>query len=91
MSERKTVIVYHSSYGCETGCCGHRIEMGDDSKFSFGHCSDDEDPLQFAKSLVTETYGAEHVADLDWANCEILTYGDYPAASVPAPANNNRT
>jgi hypothetical protein len=24
------VIVYHGSYDCDTGCCGHIIELGND-------------------------------------------------------------
>lgn len=72
------VVVYHAYYGCDTGCCGHRIEVGDDEshKFAFDHCDDDEDPFEFAKRLVTEEYGVAHVADLDWANSEIWDYND---------------
>lgn len=25
----KAVIVYHTGYGCETGCCGHRVLLFD--------------------------------------------------------------
>lgn len=31
-----------------------------------------EDPKEFAKQLATETFGEEHVADLDWDNCVII-------------------
>lgn len=40
------VIVYHAGYGCQTGCCGHVIELresGDDipdpwnMHFAFNH------------------------------------------------------
>jgi len=67
------VIVYHSSYGCDTGCCGHVVELTETdererSSFEFAHPYG-EDELEFAKSLVRSVYGEEHVADLDWDNC----------------------
>lgn len=70
-------IVYHREYGCETGCCGHVVEItGVDRKFEFIHpyfVSDlDEDLRSWAEGLVTEKFGKEHVKDLDWANCLIL-------------------
>lgn len=69
------IIVYHTSYGCESGCCGHtvEIELGDgatDRKFQFAHPWD-KDHLEFAKNLVAEEFGEEHVKDLDWENSEV--------------------
>lgn len=42
-----SILVYHDSYGCESGCCGHRIEVtgvpreliapGYVNRFDFGH------------------------------------------------------
>ena len=66
------VVVYHDYYGCDTGCCGHIIEMGDESKFDFIHPGLMENHLEFAKRLVEDTFGAEHVDDLDWENCIIV-------------------
>ena len=65
-------IVYHSSYGCDTGCCGHVVEAEDETgyRFSFSHPYGD-DHLAFARDLVREEFGEEHVADLDWENCLI--------------------
>jgi hypothetical protein len=66
------VIVYHDFYGCETGCCGHTVELDNgEGKFEFDHPAHGQDPIEFAKGLVTAVYGAEHVADLDWDNCMI--------------------
>lgn len=42
MSEKKIVRVYHSGYGCETGCCGHVVVVGDDEEFTFEHPEDDD-------------------------------------------------
>ena len=66
------IVVYHSSYGCDTGCCGHTVEFGDDERFSFDHPYG-QDALEFAKELVEETFGADHVADLDWDNCYVTS------------------
>jgi hypothetical protein len=82
----KRVVVFHSGYGCETGCCGHVVawvegEVDPDypdlsdglrsKRFSFDHPPDGADPRAWAEQLVTKTFGAEHVADLDWAHCLI--------------------
>jgi len=67
-----TVTVFHSSYGCDTGCMGHRIAWDGDPRgdrtFTFGGPFN-EDHLEWAKQLVREELGEEHVKDLDWDNC----------------------
>lgn len=66
------VLVMHSSYGCETGCCGHVILVGDDDKlFTFDHPFG-QDPRQWAEELITEELGPGHVADLDWKNSVVF-------------------
>lgn len=71
------VVVYHGAYGCDTGCCGHYVELKNDenhARFFFTHPYGRElQPwaLQLAQEVVTEKYGADHVADLDWENCII--------------------
>lgn len=70
------IIVYHRGYGCESGCCGHAVRLQDDNgkeieeAFEFTHPYDG-DAKEFAKKLVTEKFGEEHVADLDWENCVV--------------------
>lgn len=71
------IIIYHSIYGCDTGCCGHVIQLQDDngkeieSKFDFFHPYG-KNHLEFAKKLVEDYYGIEHVKDLDWNECRII-------------------
>lgn len=71
-------IVYHRGYGCDTGCCGHTIELdsGDPHQpdryaFTFSHPGDGEPYREFAEELLAAEFGSEHVADLDWENCLI--------------------
>jgi hypothetical protein len=67
------VVVYHRNFGCDTGCCGHAIEVdGEEREFTFDHPDDTQDPRTFARDIVEEALGTEHVADLDWDNCLIL-------------------
>jgi len=82
------IIVWHEYYGCETGCCGHVIQMLEDddpaiseeywlrdykySEFAFYHPYG-QDPLEWAKEWVKKEFGEEHVADLDWENCRVIT------------------
>lgn len=62
------VIVFHSYYGCDTGCCGHVVQLEDGrEEFFFDHPYNKND-LQFVRDLVTSAFGAEHVADIDWEN-----------------------
>ena len=87
------VVVLHGGYGCETGCCGHYVEVDGVERrdsFTFSHpFSDtvqewqggklvsryvlsDEAKREFAREFITDTLGAEHVADLDWENSRII-------------------
>lgn len=64
-------VVYHAYYGCETGCCGHVVELEDGREiFEFDHPYG-EDSRKFAEQLLAATFGEEHIADLDWDNCII--------------------
>lgn len=68
----KRVIVYHDAYRCDTGCCGHAVEVGNRRRFALtDHPEDGETDREFAERMVTEKFGAKHVADLDWDNCII--------------------
>lgn len=64
------IVVVHRGYGCDTGCCGHVVEVDDEQVggFSFDHPYGHSTP-EFIRDLVTEKCGADHVADIDWDNC----------------------
>jgi hypothetical protein len=64
------IIVYHASYGCDTGCCGHVIEIDGKENFHFTHPYG-KDFKEFAEEMVRDECGEEHVKDLDWENCII--------------------
>lgn len=67
------VLVLHSFYGCETGCCGHEIEVDGEAvgAFDFSHPYN-QSRREFAEQLVRDELGEEHVKDLDWENCIVL-------------------
>lgn len=78
------VIVYHSYYGCDTGCCGHTVELINDdgsiidSEFQFGHpysAKTEADQrawaIALAKDIIQDNLGDDHTVDLDWDNCII--------------------
>jgi hypothetical protein len=74
-----SIVVYHDFYGCDTGCCGHRIEAGNnvDFGFSFAHpylynLLTNEETRKFITQIVTEELGADHVKDIDFDQCIIL-------------------
>lgn len=69
----KTIRVYHSFYGCETGCCGHTVEIDGEKEFEFRHKYDEtESDLDFAKRLAESVFGKAHCADLDWEHATVL-------------------
>jgi hypothetical protein len=76
------VTVSHRPYGCDTGCCGHVVQVDDEEafdSFQFDHPyftgpeeHRDRAYREFAEQLVREELGEEHVKDLDWENCYIV-------------------
>lgn len=72
------IIVYHGGYGCDTGCCGHYVEVKTDGKsgssgFVFDHPDMEvESKRQFAERVISDQLGAEHIKDLDWDNCTVV-------------------
>lgn len=77
------IVVYHDMYGCESGCCGHTIEVEHappgylppiDWTFEhpYGVRNNEAKLREWAENLVREEFGDEHVADLDWDNCRVL-------------------
>lgn len=67
----KRIVVYHTLYGCESGCCGHTVEIEGTSQFEFSH-PNGQHPIKFAKDLVRKIFGEDHVKDLDWENCVVI-------------------
>lgn len=67
------IIILHRSYGCDTGCCGHVIEIDgkETGGFEFGHPGSNQSHLDFAKEMLEQHLGPEHIADLDFENCII--------------------
>lgn len=82
MTTAKRITVYHDTYGCDTGCCGHTVQFGDDQEFEFEHPGIvkftpafhiiPETDEEFVKRLVTQKYGEEHCADIDWEGCLVM-------------------
>jgi hypothetical protein len=81
--EGKRIIVSHAGYGCDTGCCGHVIEVDGEQVGSFHfdhpyagiHASREEKERvyrEFAEELVRDELGEAHVADLDWEDCLVI-------------------
>lgn len=67
------VLVLHREYGCDSGCCGHVIEIDGEryGAFQFVHPYG-RDTREFIRALVTEVAGPEHVADIDFENCIVM-------------------
>lgn len=75
------VIVTHRGYGCDTGCCGHAVEVNGEElhrSFDFSHPYDaygleGEEKKQaikdYVREMVTNAMGKEHCKDIDWDNC----------------------
>lgn len=69
------VLVLHREYGCDTGCCGHvvqvdgiEVDLRDGFKFDFMH-PNGRTAREYAEDLVRGA-GCDP-ADLDWDNCVV--------------------
>lgn len=89
MDKAMKILLFHQSHGCETGCCGHVVawfpeelvasgdfdyDSGEDPEFLFAHPRQGESLFEFAKRLVRDQFGEEHVKDLDFENSYVLDY-----------------
>jgi hypothetical protein len=66
------VRVLHSYYGCDTGCCGHRIEIDGeevDDSFEFDHFDGLDDPR--LKAYVLSKVPVECHDSIDWSSLEL--------------------
>jgi hypothetical protein len=74
--DKRRVLVLHQSYGCESGCCGHIVEVDgrEVGRLDFGHPRGrTPDAIrEYVIRRVTEACGADHVADIDWDHCVVL-------------------
>lgn len=75
------VRVYHALFGCETGCCGHIVELGDESasrSFRFVHPYDEEVrswAMRLAQEVVRQEW-PQCYDTIDWASLECDEAGD---------------
>lgn len=74
------ILVYHAYYGCDTGCCGHRIEYypGDNDEcyqdFDFGHARSDENIQEYGKRLAEQFLKYHHpkcLETIDWSTLKV--------------------
>lgn len=76
------ITVFHEGYGCDTGCCGHRLKLTYTTvghareSYEFGHMRAGDDPRRFAEGLIRKHFGDQHVADLDWDNSQVTSYDE---------------
>jgi hypothetical protein len=72
------IVVYHGNFNCDTGCCGHRVEIDRHQRgFTFDHpdqAVSDDDLRAWARQVVIDETGEHHASDLDWDNCVIIGY-----------------
>lgn len=70
------IRVLHSYYGCDTGCCGHIVEVDgkDIGSFSFDHPRSTEDLKTWARALVEEKlgqYAPKCLESIDWETLDV--------------------
>lgn len=77
------IRVYHGYYGCETGCCGHVIEIDEGrSQFEFEHKYDDKEDIKawatgLAQRVVRERW-PECYDSIDWDSLDYTEAIDDP-------------
>lgn len=67
------VRVLHSYYGCDTGCCGHVLEVGEEeeSEFDFIHFDNIEEAKKWAMETLADEF-PECADSVDWSTFEII-------------------
>ena len=64
------IRVLHTYYGCETGCCGHILEVDDEElegSFEFGHPTDRDE----LRDYILEHIPKECHDSIDWPSIEV--------------------
>lgn len=71
MKDALRIRVLHTTYGCDTGCCGHVVELdGEDvGKFDFMHGAETPEGL---RKLVLESIPEQYHDQIDWSTLEPL-------------------
>lgn len=77
MNEPRTLYVCHGMYTCDTGCCGYRLCLDDESydrltgtRFTFSHPSTGQTVEDFARAEWPKAVGAGDVILPGlWFNC----------------------
>lgn len=65
------IVILHRPHGCDTGCCGHALEVDSaEVEFEFEH-PPTEDFRAWAIKMVERHYPG-HGADLDFDSCLIV-------------------
>jgi len=71
------IRVLHAYYGCDTGCCGHILEIDDEeeySTFEFGH----PDSVEKLREYILKHVPKECHESIDWESIELDGfYTDY--------------
>lgn len=68
------IRVLHAYYGCDTGCCGHILEIDDEEvegSFDFGH----PDNLEELRAYILEHVPKECHDSIDWPSVEFDSEG----------------
>jgi hypothetical protein len=73
------VRVYHTTYGCDTGCCGHIVEITDgkdkfETDFEFFHPDKGEDLKEWATRLAKKRIGKNFPECMDSIDWDTLDY-----------------
>jgi hypothetical protein len=68
--------IYHTTYGCDSGCCGHAVETedGDARKFGFQFDHAEGDSAEEKRAFGVKMVGEENLADVDWEASNIKDY-----------------
>lgn len=74
------IWVEHGSYGCETGCCGHRVVASSGKfypMFDFSHPYGD-DKKKFVEDMVADFVKKYDIKEyeIDWLACDVSDVSD---------------
>lgn len=70
------LAIKHTYYGCDSGCCGHMVEVqdGDPRRFDFQFYHAGGTTPSDLREFAVEIVGEENIGDVDFAASDIRDY-----------------
>lgn len=77
MASENKLVILHTTYGCDSGCCGHMVEVRgyyDSRKFGFEFAHAASESPEDKRTFAVEMVGVENIDDVDFEASNIPSF-----------------